>query len=164
MGVASRKNPKEQFQKLLKKYKGKVTGTQGGLIPLFEPWAVFVKQNVFLIGDAAGFVKATTGGGLVPGLNSAKILANSLIKNSVYSPEIYLHVAPRLLLNLNLRKIMDSFTEKDWNELVKELNTAEAKKALQEVNRDKLFQLLLSIAVKNPRIMKYGLKYFDALL
>ena len=164
MGAASRQNPKEYFEKLLKKYKGKIISKQGGLIPVFNPLARFSKhnlnkQNVFLVGDAAGFVKATTGGGLVPGLKSAEILAHALNNNLSYEAGIYLHLYPRLILNLKLRKLMDAFTEQDWNNLIKDLNNKESKKALQNINRDKLFHLLMSIIINNPSILKYGFKH-----
>ncbi|KYK25941.1 hypothetical protein AYK26_01535 [Euryarchaeota archaeon SM23-78] len=166
IGVASRTNPKgcnEKLKKLLKKYKGKILAKQGGLVPLFDPWSSISKENIFLAGDAAGFVKATTGGGLVPGLKSAEILAHSINNNLSYEAGIYLHLYPSLWLHLEMRKLMDSFTKTEWNQLVKDLKTKEAKKMLQKVSRDKLFQLLLSVALKKPKIMKYGIKHFGAL-
>ncbi|MGI0100772.1 MAG: NAD(P)/FAD-dependent oxidoreductase [Candidatus Micrarchaeaceae archaeon] len=39
------------------------------------------KGNVMLVGDAAGQVKATTGGGVIFGCSSAKILANAIRRN-----------------------------------------------------------------------------------
>lgn len=41
-----------------------------------------VKDNVMLVGDAAGQVKATTGGGIIFGVSCAKVLAN-VIKDNV---------------------------------------------------------------------------------
>ena len=43
---------------------------------------VTVKENVLLVGDAAGQVKATTGGGIIFGCSCAKILAHT-IKNNI---------------------------------------------------------------------------------
>lgn len=159
VGVASTSNPKEQFGSLLKKYKGKIVAKQGGLIPLFNPSASFFKGNIFLIGDAAGFVKATTGGGLIPGLKSAEIVAHTINNNASYVAGLYLNLIPSLWLNLKMRKIMDSFTQDDWNELIRDLNNKESKQALQGINRDQLFKLLLSIALMNPRIMKHGFRH-----
>jgi digeranylgeranylglycerophospholipid reductase len=163
IGVASISNPKEQFEKLLGKYNGKVIAKQGGLVPIFKPSASFSKENIFLIGDAAGFVKATTGGGLVPGLRSAEIVAHTINNNVSYTTGLYLNLVPNLWLNLKMRNMMDSFTPDDWNELIKDLNNNESKKALQAINRDQLFKLLLSMAAKNPRIMKHGLKHITGL-
>ena len=159
VGAASTGNPKEQFNRLLKTYQGKIVAKQGGLIPVFNPWANFRKKNVFLAGDAAGFVKATTGGGLVPGLRSAEILAHSIKNNLSYDAGIYLHLQPALWLNLKLRKVMDSFSARDWNQLIKDLDN----QALQRVNRDRLFQLIISTALNNPRIVGHGIKHLPSL-
>jgi len=159
IGVASIHNPKEQFDKLLKKYNGNVIAKQGGLVPIFKSSASFSNENIFLIGDAAGFVKATTGGGLVPGLKSAEILVHTINNNVSYTTGLYLNLVPNLWLNLKMRNMMDSFTPEDWNELIEDLNNDESKKALQGVNRDQLFKLLLNIALKNPRIMRHGFKH-----
>ena len=50
------------------------------LIPLSSRKAT-VKNNVMLVGDAAGQVKATTGGGVIFGCSCAKILANTIKNN-----------------------------------------------------------------------------------
>jgi digeranylgeranylglycerophospholipid reductase len=163
IGFASRTNPKLQFENILKKYEGKIIAKQGGLIPLFSPAARFSKKNIFLIGDAAGFVKATTGGGLIPGLKSAEILADSIKNNLDYSTNINLLLIPGLWLNLKTRKIMDSFSAEDWNELLNDLNNSKSKKTLQKVNRDKLFTLLLAVAFNNPRIIKHAIRHLTDL-
>jgi len=158
VGAAALTNPKDYFQKLLKKHKGKIISKQGGLIPLFDPWAVFSKKKTYLIGDAAGFVKATTGGGLIPGLKSAEILAKSINNRMSYEAGVFLHLFPSLLLNLKMRKTMDAFSEDDWNNLVKELNNSESKKTLQSINRDKAFSLMVRLGFGNPGLIKYGFK------
>ncbi|MBW2990258.1 NAD(P)/FAD-dependent oxidoreductase [Candidatus Woesearchaeota archaeon] len=166
VGVALSTNPQgcnKILKKLLRKYKGKVIERQGGLIPIFNPMAGIRKNNIFLTGDSAGFVKATTGGGLVQGLKSAEILAHTINNNLSYEAGIYLHLFPSLLLHLKTRNIMDSFSAKDWNQLIKELNTKESKKALQKVNRDKLFQLLFKVAINKPELIKHGLKHVRSL-
>jgi digeranylgeranylglycerophospholipid reductase len=158
VGVACQKNPKNAFEHLLKKCGGRVVDKHGGLIPLYNPKAKFCSGNVSLVGDAAGFVKATTGGGLVPGLRSAEILAKSINKKVNYETRIFISIFPGLFLNLKMRKIMDSFLEEDWNSLIRELNNPESKKALQSINRDKAFSLMTSIAVHNPKIIRFGFK------
>lgn len=163
VGVASRTNPKEHFEKLLRKYKGKIIARQGGLIPVFSPRAKFCKENTFLVGDAAGFVKATTGGGLIPGLKSAEILADCIKNNTSYKTGVYLKLFPSLWLHLKMRRLMDSFSQEEWNHLVNELSKSKAKTALQEVNRDRLFRLISRTSLKNPRILKYGLRHLGRL-
>lgn len=55
---------------------------------------------------------------------------------------------------------MDSFTPKEWNKLIKDLNNKESKRTLQKVNRDKLFQLLVKTAINKPELVEYGFKHF----
>ncbi|MBN2459337.1 NAD(P)/FAD-dependent oxidoreductase [Candidatus Woesearchaeota archaeon] len=159
VGVAATTNPKEHFARLLKRYKGKIVTRQGGLIPVFNPAAIVRKANIFLIGDAAGFVKATTGGGIIPGLRSAQILAHSLKYNLSYEAGLYLHLYPSLWANLKMRKAMDDFSEQEWSQLVKDLNSAKARKALQSINRDEIFSLLFKLGSSKPSLAKYGLKH-----
>jgi len=163
VGLACTKNTREEFQKIIRKYKGKVLAKQGGLIPLFNPSASFCKENIFLIGDAAGFVKATTGGGIIPGLKSAEIAANAIKNRTSYAGGVYLQLFPSLILNLEMRKLMDSLTSEEWNDLVKELSSSESKEVLQKINRDQLFSLLLNLSLKKPSLLAYGLKHFPDL-
>lgn len=46
------------------------------------------KDNLFLTGDAALFIKATSGGGLYYGLTGTKILAKSIVEKSSYEKNI----------------------------------------------------------------------------
>jgi hypothetical protein len=62
-----------------------------------------------------------------------------------------------------MRNVMDSFSLGDWNDLIKDLSNNQSKKTLQSVNRDKLFQLLLGVAVNNPRIIKHGFRHVTGL-
>jgi hypothetical protein len=58
-----------------------------------------------------------------------------------------------------MRKVMDSFSPEDWNALISDLNSKESKQALQSINRDELFKLLIRVAVKNPKMIKHGLRH-----
>lgn len=166
IGVACEDNPRAEFERLLKGYGGKVIEKQGGLIPIYDPKASFCKGNVFLVGDAAGFVKATTGGGLVPGLRSAELLANSLVKHKGddYASQVRKEIKPGLSLNLRMRRIMDDLSEDEWNDLIKMLDNQRSRDAFQEMNRDRLIHLLFSTMIANPRIMKFGFRHLKALL
>ncbi|RLE58704.1 MAG: hypothetical protein DRJ35_07355, partial [Thermoprotei archaeon] len=69
-GVATLDNPNQLFEQLQSKARlaGKPIAVQGGLIPIFAWKGKRAQNRAYLIGDAAGFVKATTGGGLVQAL------------------------------------------------------------------------------------------------
>ena len=66
-----------------KNYKTKIIELQGGLSPVYNPKVQTQKDNVYLVGDAASMVKATTAGGIVQGLIGAEALVNS-IENLAY--------------------------------------------------------------------------------
>jgi len=51
-----------------------------GLIPMGGPVPITVKDNLMLVGDTAGHVKSTTGGGLYFGMSCARIAAKVAVK------------------------------------------------------------------------------------
>ncbi|MGC8669771.1 MAG: NAD(P)/FAD-dependent oxidoreductase [Candidatus Micrarchaeia archaeon] len=59
----------------------KIKNGYASLIPI-NTRKVTVKGNVALVGDAAGQIKASTGGGIIFGVTCAKILAESISKNA----------------------------------------------------------------------------------
>ncbi len=79
LGVAVKKNAKSYFDKLLRKRNGKILGWQSGVIPIYVPKIVSEKKGVYLVGDSAGQVKATTYGGILPGLSAADVLADVIV-------------------------------------------------------------------------------------
>jgi flavin-dependent dehydrogenase len=83
VGLLSRRNPEFYLKKLISSLhaQGKVTSTEGNLsyrgIPL-EPLARTYSKRLLVVGDAAGQVKPTTGGGIYYGLVCADIAARNL--------------------------------------------------------------------------------------
>lgn len=77
LGVAAGHNIRQYFDRFLKRMKIKSKVTTAGIIP-FGLRTPLQQGNVALVGDAAGQVKPTSGGGLYPGLTGACILAKSL--------------------------------------------------------------------------------------
>ena len=76
IGIATRRNPKLVFNRFVKRFdRCKTVEMQGGLIPVYSPKTFVQKKDTYVIGDAAGQVKATTGGGLVPGMKAAEAVA-----------------------------------------------------------------------------------------
>ncbi|PIO06622.1 hypothetical protein COT29_00155 [Candidatus Micrarchaeota archaeon CG08_land_8_20_14_0_20_59_11] len=77
------------------------------LIPL--KWRQETQRgNVMLVGDAAGQVKATTGGGLVFGGNCARILAESIAEGKNYEKEWKRECLGKLQQHALLRSVLDS--------------------------------------------------------
>ena len=160
IGLATRKNPKKALndflRKRLKKYD--IIDMQAGLIPVYNSKIKTQKENVFLVGDAAAMVKATTGGGIIQGLIAARALADSIINKKNYSKEWKKTVGRDLLIHLKMRNIMNKFSAKDWNYLIKLFNKEKTKKILSSYDRDFPSRFLFKLALTEPRLL-YFLKY-----
>lgn len=84
IGVKLGKNPKDMFLKVKEKFKIKHSDVKyecSGILPISKPVKNLVYKNVLLIGDAACFVKSTTGGGINFGLISSEIAAKAINDN-----------------------------------------------------------------------------------
>jgi flavin-dependent dehydrogenase len=122
---------------------------QGGLIPIYNPKEILHKKDTYIIGDAASLAKATTGGGIIPGLCSAKILADCLINGKKYEKEIK-QIKKELLLHLTARKILDAMKAEELEKLISILSKQKNKEVLGKNSRDNLPKLALLLMLKNP--------------
>ncbi|MBI2667102.1 hypothetical protein HYX13_05825 [Candidatus Woesearchaeota archaeon] len=133
---------------------------QAGTIPLYHPAQELQKENCYVLGDAAGFVKATTLGGLYPGLKQVQILAECLItgKERDYKNAI----APlrrRLRLHLFVQNIFNKFSDADWDLLVGYISQSRVQKVFERYTRDNPVPLVFWSLLKEPRLLRFG-KYF----
>jgi len=161
VGVASRNNPKECFERLLKSKGLKeedIVDKQGGLIPIYDKGIVVQRGNVFLVGDAAGQVKATTGGGLVPGLKAASILADCIINNKDYSKELK-RLNRELGIHLKARQMLNNFSDKDYDKLINLVENNKVKDILKNNDRDSPFKVLRKVVFAEPRFLGFIRKY-----
>jgi len=158
IGLASRSKTRNLFEAFVKKFGGRVLDRQAGLIPVFSPFRQIeaCKQGlkIYLVGDAAGFVKATTGGGLIPGLKSAKILAESIAQGKSYTSAAK-KLRLELLAHLLLRKTLNNFSESDYNKLIKLTETKKVKRILAEATREQPFRLAIKLAIAEPRLLRF---------
>ena len=130
-----------------------IINKQAGLIPIFSNKHKIQKKNIYLVGDAALQVKATTGGGIVPGLKSAKILADCLISNKNYKKEFNKGVGRELRINLMLRKILNRFDSRNYDYIVRLMNNKRVKNILKGYNRDMPSKLLFKLLINEPRFL-----------
>jgi len=127
VGLATAYKPKEHFNAFLKKLNiDKIIELTGGQIPV--SLASFCNDNFIRVGDSAGQVKATTGGGIITGLLSADIASKAVVKAyecNNFSKEFFLEnyykpfmksVGKELKLHAKLRTILNSI---DSDSLVK---------------------------------------------
>lgn len=160
VGTALYNNPKESLDKLISKYnKAKISDSQGGLIPIYNPKVKIQKDNIYVVGDAAGMVKATTGGGIVQGLLGAKALADSIIDKSNYSKNCK-SLFKELKASLFIRNLLNKFDEKDYQDLINKINDKNIIQLLSKTTRDNPTKLVIKLFFKKPSLAKYGLKLF----
>jgi len=162
LGLASRTNTAELFQKYLKIKNIKnsqILSKQAGLIPIFNKKIKIKDKNIFLIGDAAAQLKATTGGGLVPGLKATKILADCITNNKDYEKEIK-QLNRQLQAHLLIRKILNKFTDKDWDNIIKSIKNNKIRKILYNTDRDNPITLLFKLAITKPSLLSFLRKAF----
>ncbi|MFH1063927.1 MAG: NAD(P)/FAD-dependent oxidoreductase [Candidatus Woesearchaeota archaeon] len=156
VGVAARKNSNKAFNHLMRKIgKHKILERQGGLIPVYDPFITLQQGSNYVIGDAATQVKATTGGGLVPGMKAAEGLARSIIDKTDYGSEIR-SVNRELWMSLMLRKMLDRFNEKDYNQMISMLKSKEMQKILNEEDRDNPTKILFKTLLNKPESLLFA--------
>ncbi len=158
VGVASYKNPKDSFNKFLKSKNIKdksIIEKQGGLIPIYNPRLKTKKDNVYLVGDAACQVKATTGGGIIQGLKAAECLADSITNKKDYEKEWKKKIGRDLLLHLKMRSIMDKFKDKDWDFLIQLFKKDNTKKIIENLDRDYPTKFMLKLVLNEPRLLYF---------
>ncbi|MBW2984852.1 NAD(P)/FAD-dependent oxidoreductase [Candidatus Woesearchaeota archaeon] len=154
IGLATRKDPNRNFQRLLESKglkKKDIIELQGGLIPIYNQNLTVQKGNIYLVGDAAAHVKATTGGGIIPGLVAADCLAESVLNSKDYNKLLNRRLNLNLKAHLKLRNVLNNFSNSDANYLISLCNQKKIKKILGKTNRDHPIKLLLSLAVREPR-------------
>jgi len=129
---------------------------ESGIIPLYKPKQTIQKDNVYLIGDAASQVKATTGGGIIPSLKAAHTLCDCIINKKNYNKELMKHSGMELLLHLKIRNILNRFSDKDYDYLLNLMNQEKIKKILKKYDRDTPIPLMFNLLLREPRFMLFS--------
>ncbi|MBW2967888.1 NAD(P)/FAD-dependent oxidoreductase [Candidatus Woesearchaeota archaeon] len=155
IGVACMGNPNKPFQNLLRRTKkmrgnSKTISKQCGLIPLYDPRLDIEENGAYLVGDAATQVKATTGGGLVPGLKAAECLAEAIDSKTSYRANLR-KVRSELRTSLLIRQMLDRFSDADYKRLVELVNQDKIKNLLASHDRDRPTGLVCKALIKEPR-------------
>ena len=158
VGLCSKENIKAFLDKFVKS-KGfdnaEIVSQQAGLVPL--KWREeIVKGNVALVGDAAGQVKPTTGGGIVMGFSSAKILADAIKKGDLdyYTQEWNRKVLPELRTGSAIRRTFKELSDEKIEALLALLGDEYFRKALEEHGDMDKHTKLLKVVIKNPGLLR----------
>jgi len=157
VGLASTKNLRSYFDNFIKKNNFQVQELQSGIIPIYHPQQKLKHGNCYLLGDAAGFVKATTLGGIIPGMKQAEILADCLNNHKNYSQKIK-PLTRKLRMHLHLRNVFNKFSDQDWDKLLKLVSQPKVQSIFTTHTRDNPFPLVSKALLKEPRFL-YFAKY-----
>ena len=153
IGCASSSNVNRHFDSFVKSLnikKENIIEYEGALIPKYHPMQKYQKENVYLIGDAASLVKSISGGGLLPAIKSSHALADALNNKKNYRKELSKTVLKGLNLNYITRNMLNKFSEKDYDALIKILKEYK----IDRLDRD---DLRYSDFMK-PRLALFSLK------
>ncbi|MCF7866598.1 NAD(P)/FAD-dependent oxidoreductase [Candidatus Woesearchaeota archaeon] len=155
IGVATSKNAKKLFDDFIKKYPGKIIEMQGGPIPLHKSntHVINKQKNVALIGDSALQIKNTTGGGIVAGIKAGNVLSKGFEKYEKNLKELN----KELKIHYYIDKVLQKYSDKDWDILIKKVNNPKIKEILLTKNRDNAVKLINELA-KQPNMISEGIK------
>ena len=163
IGIGCFENAQDYFYKFLERRTGKkeIVCWESGLIPLYSPNKIIQKDNVYLIGDAAAQVKATTGGGIIPSLKAAHILCDCIVNKKDYSKEFRKNSGRELLLHLRIRKILNRFSDDDYDKLIGLMDQQKVRNILKKYDRDTPIPLVANLLLKEPRFLLFGKVLFQ---
>jgi len=150
------KESKKYFDEFKKSLKiKKQLSSQSGLIPIFNPKQILQKDNVYLLGDAACQVKASTGGGIIPSLKAAQLLCKSISTDTNYDALCKKELNNSLRMHLIIRNILDKFTLEDYTSLIDMLNKPGIAEIFKKYSRDRPYSLVPRLLLKQPLLLKY---------
>tara|TARA_Y100000310_G_scaffold1020_1_gene1401 strand:+ start:614 stop:1684 length:1071 start_codon:yes stop_codon:yes gene_type:complete len=155
IGICSLSTPKKYFDSLMKKRKGKILEWQSGIIPLYNPKLQAEKDNIYLIGDAATQVKATTLGGIIPGMLAAQSLGKAISEGKSYQKLWKKGIGKELKTHLLIHSLMQKFKNKDYDRLIQLVKQERVKNAITEHDREFPSKLLLKLLLREPRFLQY---------
>ncbi len=153
----------EEFVELKEFDKTSFTNELSAIIPCGKPIENPVKDNVLLAGDAAFQTKATTGGGVIMGLESAKYCVETIdawFKYKKPLKEYSKRITPikkELKMHYKIRKYFNSLNEKELDKMFLKLQKAGIEKFLsQEGNMDKPTKFIPKLLKKPKMWLMFG--------
>ncbi|MFW9780607.1 MAG: geranylgeranyl reductase family protein [Candidatus Heimdallarchaeota archaeon] len=146
--------------------KGKIKKTYGGMVSATGPIKKTYSSGLMIVGDAAGQVKATTGGGvniggysgLLAGLMAKKIVTGEISLDHgcrEYQKRWQAHFEPELTLMKLLRRTMTPLSDKSWDQIIEIAGKTDLENSLRTTNIDLHGGGLLKYAF-TPRVLIKG--------
>ena len=158
--IAEKENQGRKFLEHFLEKKG-ITAIdfQGARIPLYTRWIPFRRKigngHVYLVGDAAGHVKASTVGGIVTGFRGALNVVDDILNNRKKIRSNGLR--RELAIHKCIRKSLHGFTQQDYVKLLDILNPSMLR-SLSNFSRDETPKLLFHLFLSQPRLLLLGLR------
>jgi digeranylgeranylglycerophospholipid reductase len=165
VGIAAQHKAREQWNRITQQYAGKLVGWQSGPIPIYD--GKIPVQNpsrtVFLVGDAGGLVKATTGGGIITGMVSSKILADALASKKDYARALA-PLRKDLKLHWLMRRTLNTFTDRDYARLIRWMGNPRLQALLSKHLRDFPTRFVVQLFFVEPRLILFVKNFIKQLL
>ncbi len=166
IGLASYGNSWIFLKKLLKNIDAKALSISGGGIPIGTVSRSYQK-GMLIVGDAAGHVKATSGGGIYPGLMASKCAIETIIRAleaGDFSAEMLSSyeacwkngIGKELRQALYLHRIYRKIRDEEFNKIIEDLNDEKIIKVINEYGDiDYPSRVATKILKKKPSLLKY---------
>jgi geranylgeranyl reductase family protein len=172
IGIASSKNIAENFRlflKILNLDQEQKVDQQGGLIP----YGVMNKvafNNVLLLGDAAGQVKATTGGGIIMLLTAAKYAAFCIKKcfqdkdysfkktKKYYQNPCKRTIGRELKIHFLIRTFLEKMSSKDFKKIFQIIKSSNIENLISIYGDMDFPKALIFKIIKNPIFISFLIK------
>ena len=100
-------------------------------------------------------VKATTLGGIIQGLLAAEALAEAITEKRDYEKLWKKRIGKELWISLKIRKALDRFSEKDYNDLIMIFSKEKNRKILEREERDFPSRFIFRLAMQEPMLIKF---------
>lgn len=161
VGVATEKQPQQAFSRFMQwrfgdRYQETLSGRQASAIPLYNPAAKTQNGNVYVVGDAAGMVKAPTLGGINQSLIGARCLAAAITEGKDYQREWRKNMGKDLYYALLIRKMLNNCRAGDINLLVRLFRQKKVSAILEQVERDTPSKFALQLLLREPRLLYFA--------
>ena len=101
----------------------------------------------------AAQLKNTTGGGIIVGLSSAKLLVDSILKKKNYSKLFNKHLKTHLIAHNLAYKFLKTFNNQDYDTLIRLCSNTKIKKIIGKTDREKPIKPVIKLILKEPRFL-----------
>ena len=127
-----------------------------------EVFDVEIPETNMFVGGVGPILLHNTGGGIIPSLKAAQTLCDCIINGKDYNKEFKKQSGRELLLHLKIRNVLNKFSDKDYDYLLKLMSQEKVKKILKKYDRDTPIPLVLNLLLKEPRFLLFSKFVFCA--